>query len=310
MTALAVAVSGAAYWIHARARVGNDGMTVSYATVKRGSIQDTVETTGEVAPLNRVEIKPAVSGRIESLLVDEGDHVEAGQLLAEMSSTDRVAILDAARAQGPAVYKKWLDVYQPIPIVSPLAGLIILKNVVVGQMVDPTVVIYALSDKLIVIAQVDETDIGRIRVGMKARIVLDAYPNRTVDGRVFDILHEGVNTNNVITYNVKVEPIGGSPVYYKSQMTANIDFIVRQKKNALLLPAAAIVQSGTHSEVMIPGPDGKPQARQVVLGLQSGESCEIASGLDAGQTVMIRRKNYVPRQAQSSPLAFGGKKKN
>src|SRR5262245_33207288 len=66
--------------------------------VRRGPIEKAVEATGEVAPLNRVEIKPPISGRIEKLLVDEGDHVKQGQILAWMSSSDRAAIVDAARA--------------------------------------------------------------------------------------------------------------------------------------------------------------------------------------------------------------------
>jgi macrolide-specific efflux system membrane fusion protein len=66
-----------------------------------GPIEETVEATGTIVPLNRVEIKPPIAGRIERLLADEGDSVREGQILAWMSSDDRAAILDAARAQGP-----------------------------------------------------------------------------------------------------------------------------------------------------------------------------------------------------------------
>src|SRR5262249_4093711 len=147
-----------------------------------GSIEDTVEATGEVMPLNRVEIKPPIGGRIEKLLVDEGAHVAAGQILGWMSSTDRAAILDAAPSQGPEELKHWEDTYKATPIVAPLAGTVILRNVVVGQTVDPATVIYAMSDKLIVKADVDETDIGRVRTGMEARITLDSYPNQSIQG--------------------------------------------------------------------------------------------------------------------------------
>ena len=115
---------------------------------------------------------------------------------------DRAAILDAARSQGPDSLKKWEDDYKATPIVAPLSGVIILNNVVVGQTVDPTTVIYAMSDFLIVLAQVDESDIGHVHKNMKARITLDAYPTQSVEGSVFDILYEGKNVSNVITYGV------------------------------------------------------------------------------------------------------------
>src|SRR6185369_1195320 len=80
--------------------------------VTQGPIERTIETTGEVTPLNRVEIKPPISGRIEKLLVDEGDKVRHGQILAWMSSSDRAAILDAARAKGSNEEKKWQEAYK------------------------------------------------------------------------------------------------------------------------------------------------------------------------------------------------------
>jgi macrolide-specific efflux system membrane fusion protein len=272
-----------------------------------GTIADTVEATGEVMPLNRVEIKPPIGGRIEKLLVDEGARVSSGQILGWMSSTDRAAILDAARAQGPDELQHWQDTYKPTPIVAPLAGTIILRNVVVGQTVDATTVIYAMSDKLIVKADVDETDIGRVRIGMDAVITLDSYPNNPIQGNVFQILFEGVNTSNVITYGVKIEP-KTVPPFFRSQMTANISLIANKKDNVVLIPEAALQPSPSgERQVMVPGPEGKPVARTVQVGLETGDQAEITSGLSDGEQVLIVRKRYQPQQAASqSPLIMGG----
>ena len=62
-----------------------------------GSIRKIITTTGEVEPQNRLEIKPPIDGRIEKILVKEGQKVKAGDILALMSSTKRAALLDAAR---------------------------------------------------------------------------------------------------------------------------------------------------------------------------------------------------------------------
>jgi macrolide-specific efflux system membrane fusion protein len=272
-----------------------------------GTIMQTVDATGSVLPLNRVEIKPPMSGRIEKLLVEEGDNVKEGQILAWMSSSDRAAILDAARSEGPEALKHWEDDYKATPIVAPLSGVIILKNVVVGQTIDPTVVIYAMSDYLIVLAQVDESDIGSIHRGMQALTKLDAYPNQIVSGKVFDILYEGKNVSNVITYGVKIR-LDKVPAIFRSQMSANISFVIKKKDDALLLPVTVVrdMPDGT-KRVTVPGPNGKPIQKEVTTGIESNDKVEIVSGLDEGDKVLIARAKYTPQQApQSSPLAFGG----
>ncbi len=272
-------------------------------------IEQTVEATGSVAPYHRVEIKPSFSGRIERLLVREGDRVKQGQIIAWMSSTDRAAILDAARSQGPSELKKWEDAYKATPIVAPLPGLIILNNVVEGQTIDTSVVIYAMSDILIAVGQVDESDIGRIHVGMPARITLDSYPDQKTNAKVFDILYEGKNVSNVIQYQVKIR-LDQLPTYFRSQMTANISFILQRKDKALLVPAGAVREKDGVKMVLTPSldPGGKDVWREVKTGIENDISVEIVSGLAASDTVLIRQAKYMPQSAAaSSPLAMGGR---
>ena len=306
-----VAAGSTYYMLKSRSSHGKSQTSMQTVVAKLGAIQETVEATGEVLPLNRVEIKPPIPGRIERLLVDEGSHVKAGDILAWMSSTDRASILDAARAKGSDEEKKWQDAYKPTPIVAPLSGVIILRNVVVGQTVDATTVIYAMSDKLIVKADVDETDIGRIRMGMGAVITLDSYPDKPIDGTVFQVLYEGVNTSNVITYGVKIEP-RNVPPFFRSQMTANISLIANKKENVVLLPEAAIQPTATgERQVMVPGPDKKPVARLVQVGLENGDQAEITGGIHEGDEVLVIRKRYTPQQAASnSPLIMSGPKQS
>ncbi len=288
-------------------RSAGDGFKT--VVVQEGPIEGAVVTTGYVTPLNRVELKPPTSGRIDVLRVKEGDAVRQGQIVAEMSSTSRAAILDAARALGPSELKKWQDAYKPTPIVAPIGGVIILKNVVVGQTIDQATVVYAMADKLIVIAQVDESDIGHVRIGQRARVVLDSYPDRPVEGRVFDILYEGTNVANVITYNVKIAPVK-TPSFFRSQMTANISIIYKTAGKALLVPSIA-VKAGEDQEryVLVPGPDGAPARRAVEIGIEGDSQDQVLSGLSRGDVVIVSKK-YVPqKETATSPLSFGRKKK-
>lgn len=304
---VALALLGAAAW-YGREKFMKPAKTRGrVVTAIVGNIEDSVEATGSVAPLNRVEIKPPIQGRIEELLVAEGAEVQAGQILAWMSSSDRAAILDAARAKGPEELQRWQDSYKATPIVAPLSGVVILRNAVVGQTVEGGTILFAMSDTLIVLAQVDESSIGRIHKGMTARVTLDSYPDRVVDGKVFDLLYEGKNVSNVIQYGVKIRP-NKVPSYYRSQMTANIKFILGEKEDAVLIPSTAIRDGeGGKKQVMMPGPDGAPVPREVKTGIESGEKVEILSGLEEGDQVLLTQGRYVPQQApQSSPLTMGG----
>ena len=301
-----MALAGAAgWWLFARGKSAGEVKYVSMQASEQ-ALRETVETTGQVEPLNRVEITPPSSGRIEKLLVDEGDPVKAGDVLALMSSTDRVAILDAARSMGDQQYRYWQDSYKPIKVMSPLAGNIILKNVVEGQTVGASTVLYAMSDQLIVTASVDESDIGKVKVGQRANITLDAYPDRPVTGRVFQILDEGKNVSNVITYGVKIRP-DSVPAFFKSQMTANIGIVVSRREHAVMIPSRALtVDPSGNTAVITALKDGKPVYQRVETGTESGGRIEIASGLEAGDEVYFQQRGYKPQQAEGgNPLMPG-----
>ena len=300
ITALAIIGGGGYYW---KTQTGKKEVRYASFDVISKTISEFVETTGAVAPLNRVEIDPSSAGRIEQILVQEGDTVKTGQVLALMSSQDRVAILDAARAMSDEQYKYWQDTYKPIKVLSPLDGTIILKNVVEGQTVSQATVLFALSDKLILTANVDESDVGKVKEGQTASIVLDSYPDKPVSGKVFQILDEGTNQSNVITYSVKIRP-DHVPAFFKSQMTANIKIEVAKKSGALLIPTAAVTMDPSGKTAVITGmQDKKPVYQKIETGLDQGDMVEVTKGLDEGDTVMYVDKNYRPQQAQgSNPL--------
>ncbi len=267
---------------------------VRYASTEVVSkdISEFVDTTGGVAPMNRVEVQPSAGGRIEQILVDEGDKIKMGQVLALMSSSDRVAILDAARAMGDEQYKSWQDSYKPIKVIAPLDGTIILKNVVEGQTVGQSTVLFAVSDKLILTANVDESDVGKVKAGQKVSIVLDAYPDQPVSGKVFQILDEGKNQSNVITYTVKIKP-DNVPAFFKSQMTANIKIEVAKRRDALLIPTVAVtIDPSGKTAVITEVNDKKPVYKRIETGLDEGNMVEVTRGLEEGDTVMFVSKGY------------------
>src|ERR1039457_1700231 len=108
---LILMTAAGAYWYQGRFHQKNQ-QTLEEFIVQYGSIQNAVEVTGKVQPQNRFEIKPPMSGRVDQILVREGEHVKAGDILAVMSSSERATLLDSARLQGPQAVKQWEDVYK------------------------------------------------------------------------------------------------------------------------------------------------------------------------------------------------------
>ncbi len=275
----------------------NKGAKQSFEEVRaaRGTISSTVSTTGSVEPQTRVKIQSSVGGRIEEILIKEGQQVKKGEVLAMLSSTERAALLDAAKLQGKSEQGYWQKVYKETAVVAPMAGQVIVRSVDPGQTVTTSDSLFVLSDRLLVKAFVDETDIGRVKVGQKAVIGLDAYPEIKVNGVVGHIYYESHLQNNVNIYNVDVIP-ERIPDVFRSGMSANIEIIVQEKNNALLLPVAA-VQSRNGKMVVIQRRKGGKQDdvryKTVQTGLQDERHVEILDGLTDNALVLLPDTSFV-----------------
>lgn len=268
---------------------------------RRGEIRVVVTSTGTVQPHGRIELKPPVPGRLESILVREGQKVRRGQIIARMSSTERAALLDSARAVSAEEYRRFQEYYKPTPIIAPVAGTIILRNAEPGQTVATADVLLVISDRLQVVAKVDETDIARIETGLKAEIVLDAYPQEKISAKVSAIAYEAKTVNNVTTYDVEVVP-NTEPAFMRSGMTANVTFLLRSKKDVLILPLAAIQFKKETPYVLVKNAQGKPQELSITIGDSDGSDTEIVSGLDEAQTVLVPKLDTSATKTSSNPF--------
>ncbi len=258
--------------------------------VKKGEIKVVINVNGTVMPQNRLVIKPAVAGRVEKILVKEGDFVKKGDILLYMSSSDRAAILDAARAKGEDL-KEWEEIYKPVLIIAPISGQVIVKGVEPGQTVTQSDVLLVLSDRLIIKAQVDETDIGKVKKGQKAIIVFDAYPGSKIDGVVDHIYYESKVVNNVIIYEVDILP-SFVPDYLRSGMSANVDIVKDYKKDILIISKNSIKNDRETGEYLIILNGKKREKRYIKTGISDNENTEIVSGANEGEKVLIIKQDF------------------
>ncbi len=257
-----------------------------------GTIRTYISCTGTVLPKNRLEVKPPVNGRIEKILVKEGEKVKTGQILAWMSSTDRAALIDAARGKGDESLKYWEETYKPIPLPAPIDGEVIVGTIQPGQTVTTAEAVVVLSDRLIVRAQVDETDIGKIRLAMQAVITLDAYPDARIKASVEHIYYESETVNNVTVYKVDLIP-EDVPAFFRSGMNATVDFIEQDKENILVIPVEAVYKDNGDSYVLIyRGAEQEPLKTRVTLGITDDKNVEVISGITAGDRIMLKSRKY------------------
>ena len=130
-------------------------------------------------------------------------------------------------------------------IYSPINGKVINKNVEEGQTVassfsSPT--LFEIAENLSnmqILASVDESDIGQIKVGQEAKFSVQAYPNKEFIGKVVQIRLNSQVVQNVVNYTVVINA-ENKDNFLLPGMTATIDFYVEQKDNVLLVPNAAL----------------------------------------------------------------------
>jgi macrolide-specific efflux system membrane fusion protein len=264
----------------------HEGPTYRTVQVKKGEIAISVLSTGTVAPANKLNIQSPIAGRAERVLVDQGQMVKKDQILLWVSSSERAALLDGARGVSEEEVKKWEDLYKPTPVLAPVSGMIIQRNIQPGQTFTTSDPIMVMSDHLIVQVQVDETDLAQIHQNQEAQIVLDAYPDDMIEGRVKKIAFDAKTVNNVTTYEVDVLP-NEVPKVMRSGMTANVTFPAGSKGDALTIPSDAVKTRNGSPYVLVPV-QGKsdPEKRNVSLGVTDGHRVEITSGLVEGESVL------------------------
>ncbi len=155
-------------------------------------------------------------------------------------------------------------------ILSPTSGVVISRNVDVGQTVAaslqaPTLFVIAEDlSKMQVDTSVAEGDVGRLRDGMKATFTVDAFPDEVFEGRVRQIRNAATTTSNVVTYDAVVD-VSNPDLKLRPGMTANVTFIYAEVDDALRVPNAGLRFRPTPSQLAVwgggaAGGEGREQA--------------------------------------------------
>jgi macrolide-specific efflux system membrane fusion protein len=223
-------------------------------------------------------------------------------------------LLDAAIAHGAEEVAYWKEVYKPTPLRAPIEGEVIVRDFEPGQSITVASPVLVLSDRLIVKAQVDETDVGKVRVGQVTEITLDAYPDQKSKGKVDHISYESKLVSNVTIYEVDIVP-DKVPDVFRSGMSAAVRIICDTREDVTIVPGDAVTKDKDGTYVMVrPVAGANPERRKVTVGFSDDRGDEVKEGLRAGEVVVVTKKQYqLPSKDKggTNPLMpFGGKKKD
>ncbi|NDC34343.1 MAG: efflux RND transporter periplasmic adaptor subunit [Synechococcaceae bacterium WB9_2_112] len=137
-----------------------------------------------------------------------------------------------------------------------------------------------------VVAKVPESDVGRLRLGQTASVQVDAFPDQRFAARIRQIAPRAIKTNNVNSFEVKLAFAQPTP-QLRIGMTAEIDFQIGMVPPQTLVPTVAVVTEDGRPGVLLVGQGNQPKFQPVELGMSSGRSTQILSGLNAGTRVFI-----------------------
>lgn len=199
-------------------------------------------------------------------------------------------------------------------IVSPVDGIVVSKEVEVGQTVAAsfqTPTLFNVAEdltKMQIEASVVEADIAKVKEGQTVEFSVDSYPDEIFYGIVTQVRNEAINTSNVVTYEVIIE-IDNKDLKLKPGMTANVEVITSEKQNALLVPNQALrfyiedENGGSSRRYKDKGlwiiAGGRPQRVAVKTGVSDDNNTEVSSAdLHEGDEVIVEKKDSVAKTRQ------------
>lgn len=327
-------------------------VAVRVATATRGPLAMKVATNGTVEPIDDVEVRARLDGRVLEIH-EAGDRVAAGDVVVHIDPAPTAAALQASRSQQLEAEEALraardhlartertyaLDIRlnrenalarerlvesestlneararvafleQEVPlrveslglkiadlesqlaataVAAPIAGTVYHATAETGEVVQRGQLLVALADlaRLQVRTNVDQVDLGKVRVGNPIEVFANAYPDRIWGGRITEIVPRvEMRQNRAVAEAVAevVAPVDG----LVPGMNVDVEIVVRTAENVLQVPSEAIFAAG-EGPFVYRVEAGRIVARPVTLGLSSFDAVEITRGIEAGDVVVL-----------------------
>ena len=235
--------------------------------------RDRVQRLADTGSVTRAELDRA-NAQVSTL---------EAQLAAQKAQRRSLVIDLGARASGASVTVDSLAAkVADTEVRASLDGVVLSRSVETGELVSAGQQILRIGDigDLILECQLDEADVAKVHVGSRAAVSLYAFPERVVQGEVFDVFPDADRTRKSFLTKVRLQ---NGPDGLRSGMSAEVNVILGEHANVLLGPAEAIDASGEAWVVK----DGRAEKRVLVTGLRDLLRVEIVSGAAENETLVV-----------------------
>lgn len=256
------------------------------AKVEKGDIVEKVEEIARLQPRTFVRVKANATGMVSRLLMEEGDTVKAGQLLA---------VIQPGRPG---------EAFKPSSVYAPMSGVVIERNVELGDVVTSSLSEYgrgtqicsvARLDNMLAVFSVNEVDILKIKPGMPTWLKTDALPKLSFTGKVYTVspMAKPPEGGGAYSFGAKVL-IDGSHVELRPGMSAVVEIVIAEKRGVMSLPVEAVFdEEGKNFAYKIEG--GETRRIELKTGLSDNRRVEILGPLKLGDTVStVRPSSAIP----------------
>lgn len=283
----------------------------------------TIEAIGFIEPNQGVTLSSELAGTIDAISFESGVQVKADQLLLSLDSSVEKANLQSSQARLPAArakFERYQNLYQKNSISrdqlddaeasyrsleadieslkgtiarrevrAPFSGVVGLRNVFLGQYLEPGTEIVRLEDTSVMRLRftVPQTDISKISLGQTIKINVDAYPNTQFEGRITAIEPAVNYQSGLIQVQAAIPNNDGQ---LRSGMFARASIILPTVKEQIVIPQSAITFTLYGQNVyVIHEADGVKRAKQVVVkaGERRGNDVHVLSGIKAGDEIVL-----------------------
>ncbi|HEY7472527.1 MAG TPA: efflux RND transporter periplasmic adaptor subunit [Gemmatimonadota bacterium] len=292
---------------------------VETAIVETGSIAREVEVSGVVEPIRTVSVNSQLATTVRAVLVEEGDRVSTGTVLARLEDAELAVDLEAARAALEAARAAFERAEQlrereviTLPeyerertalaaaeaaerrletrvgyatVRSPITGVVTAKLVEAGDVVGAQTPLFEIADvsTLVVPIGVSELDVGRLSPGDTIQVSLDALPDRPLRGRIRRVFPAADPATRLVPVEVALEAGSQARPGYLARVRLRLD----ERQDVALVPAGAILTGAGGGESAFVVEGGKALRREIETGLVSEGRVEIVRGLSPGEAVVV-----------------------
>lgn len=286
---------------------------IEVSTASRQTVDQNKNYTATVEAFNTNNISPNSPNRIKTITVDVGDHVSRGQVLVTLDNTTAASLkvnldeierqynravqllnigsgtqaqVDALKAQLDAQRQQYRNVMENTVLRSPISGVVTARNQDPGDMTgsQPILTVGQITPNVKLVINITENDRALVSTGTPVSVTFDAFPGETFEGKISRV-YPNVDPSTRTFQAEVIVPNPGEKFF--PGMFARVNMTQGTAERVVVPDRAVVKQTGSGNRYVYVFSNGTVEFKLVELGQRLGESYELLSGVEDGDTVVI-----------------------